>query len=357
PATHGCVPHPLTSCYSAAMTRANTHRPVKIWLLTVFTMVLLMTLIGGITRLTGSGLSMVQWHPLMGAIPPIGEAAWLDVFAKYQQTPQYQQVNDWMTLADFQRIFFWEYLHRLFGRTIGIVVLVPWVVLIAMRRIDLRLGLKTLVMFVLGGLQGLLGWYMVKSGLVDAPHVSHFRLAAHLLLAFAVAQYVLWIYFGLTPGRGQRVAGGLIVGAWSLVCLVVVQVVWGAFMAGLRAGHMSATFPQMNGQWLPGAFVDAELGWMISTVSAPMMVHWVHRAVAWILLLAFAGFAAWALRAAPYRLRFPTLVLTALVALQFGLGVATVMLHVPIVIAVAHQGVALLLLSSLTWWLMRARSS
>ena len=325
-------------------------------MLVVYIMVLLMTLIGGVTRLTGSGLSMVEWHPLMGAVPPLTEQAWADVFRKYQQTPQFQQVNDWMTLADFRRIFFWEYVHRLFGRTIGLVVIGPWLVLVARRRIDRPLAVKTLGLFVLGGLQGVLGWYMVKSGLVDVPAVSHLRLTAHLLVAFFVAQYALWIYFGLRPVRGEPAPAGLRAGAWALVGLVVVQVAWGGLMAGLRAGYVSPTFPSMNGHWLPGIFVDPELGFVASAVWGAAMVHWVHRTLGWAVLVSVIGFVAWSWRHAPHRARSATIALAALTAVQFGLGVATVMLFVPVPVAVAHQGVALLLLSSLTWWLMESRS-
>jgi len=327
------------------------HDPlVKTWLSAVFLMILAMTMIGGITRLTGSGLSMVQWHPLMGALPPLNEAAWAEVFELYKQTPQYTQVNDWMELADFKQIFFWEYLHRLFGRSIGLVVAGPWLVLLGMRRLDRSLALKTLGLIALGGSQGLLGWYMVKSGLVEDPHVSHLRLAAHLCLAFVVAQAVLWVRLGLSPmapgtapaSRGFRSAVLL---TWALVIL---QVLWGAFMAGTRAGWVSSTFPSMNGFYSPMPWIDAQQGFFASTVFVPGAIHWVHRALAFVVLGACLALAGAAIRRGG-ALRAPGIGLGTAVLAQFGLGMATVLLSVPIPVAVAHQGMALLLLSTVTW--------
>ena len=161
-------------------------RAVRLWLWSLWLAVLGMVVVGGITRLTGSGLSMVEWQPLIGAIPPLDEASWQAVFARYQLSPQFQQVNHWMQLDDFKRIFFWEYVHRLVGRSVGLLVFVPWLYFVARRRLSRRLALATLGAFALGGAQGLLGWYMVKSGLVDVPRVSHLRLAAHLSLAFGL---------------------------------------------------------------------------------------------------------------------------------------------------------------------------
>ena len=163
--------------------------PVFYWLVAVYLMIAAMVLIGGVTRLTGSGLSMVTWRPLMGTLPPLNEADWLAVFEQYKQSPQYLQVNDWMGLSDFKRIFFWEYVHRLFGRLIGLVFFIPWVWLAFRKHLRGRWAARSAVAFVLGGLQGLLGWYMVKSGLVDEPTVSHYRLAAHLSLAFFVGAF------------------------------------------------------------------------------------------------------------------------------------------------------------------------
>lgn len=327
---------------------------VRSWLWFVFGTIVTMTLIGGTTRLTGSGLSMVEWHPLMGVLPPIGDAAWDEVFALYKTSPQYEQVNSWMTLADFKLIFFWEYLHRVFGRVIGLVVLGPWLVFLVRRKLQGMLALKTLMLMVLGGLQGLLGWYMVKSGLVDRPEVSHFRLAAHLLLAFTVAQYTAWLALGLqtAPARVQRASRATRAAALALTPLLVLQIIYGAFVAGTRAGLYSATFPDVNGMYLPGAFVGAE-GALQSLLHGVPLIHWTHRFLGWLVFFGLLGLG-WRLRAEslPW-LRRPAALLVGLVSLQFLLGALTVVFGVPTGIAVAHQGVALLLLTCLTWVLHR----
>ncbi len=332
--------------------RARAPRPVRVWLWVVFASILVMTLIGGTTRLTGSGLSMVVWHPLMGAIPPLNEADWHRVFDLYKATPQYLHVNDWMALADFKRIFFWEYLHRLFGRMIGLVVLVPWVWFVARRQLSGAVALRTLALIGLGGAQGLLGWYMVQSGLVDVPRVSHFRLAAHLSLAFVCAQYAAWLAFDLAPapqGRPPRWIGH---GALALLAGLSLQIVYGAFTAGLRAGHYAATFPDINGHWLPGALLAGQ-GWAEALLHGVGIIHYTHRALGLVVLLGALGLGGAALRSGSEGLRAPAVLLMALVATQFTLGAATVMLHVPTSLAVAHQGVALLLLTALTWLLHR----
>jgi cytochrome c oxidase assembly protein subunit 15 len=307
----------------------------------------LMVVVGGITRLTGSGLSMVEWRPLMGALPPMSEGAWLETFAKYQQSPQFQQVNHWMGLAEFKRIFFWEWFHRLLGRTIGIVCFVPWLYFVVRRRLTGRWIWWTLAAFFLGGAQGLLGWFMVKSGLVDVPAVSHYRLAAHLNLAFFVGVFLLWISLGvsrpdLVGARNTRDSWL----AWALAPLVVLQIVYGAFMAGTRAGYMYSTFPDMNGAWIAtGSFSLSPL-WQ-NFFANPAMIHTVHRWLAWGVVIAIAAFVTWALRRDPTDAgRRALWVLLTAALVQLALGAATVLMHVQIVVAVAHQLMAYLLLSA-----------
>ncbi|MEZ4463423.1 MAG: COX15/CtaA family protein [bacterium] len=200
---------------ATASSPERADRAVRAWLWVVWGMILTMVVVGGITRLTGSGLSMVEWRPLMGALPPLSEAEWLAVFEQYKQSPQYQQVNHWMTLGDFERIFFWEYFHRLLGRLIGVVVLVPGLWFLVRRRLRGKRAVQVLLAFVFGGLQGLLGWYMVKSGLVDVPAVSHYRLAAHLSLAFFVGCWILWILMGLRAPAVRTPAPRVARGRWS----------------------------------------------------------------------------------------------------------------------------------------------
>lgn len=315
------------------------HTGVIRWLWAVWGLIGLMVVVGGITRLTGSGLSMVDWRPLMGALPPIGEAEWLAVFEQYKQSPQYQQVNHWMGLADFKRIFFWEYIHRLLGRFIGVAFAVPFVWFAVRRQLRGRLAVRTSIAFVLGGLQGLLGWYMVKSGLVDVPEVSHLRLAAHLGLAFFVSVYVLHIILDLTapPGETGHPAR-LRVWGWVALGLLAVQIVWGAFMAGTDAGWLYATFPTMNGAWVP-AFE--------SIVSDPAGIHFAHRTLGYLVAAVLIGWAIDVRRT----VRTPRAGALAMwvglgVVAQFLLGVATVVLNVPTSIAVAHQLGAFLLLAA-----------
>jgi cytochrome c oxidase assembly protein subunit 15 len=318
-------------------------RPVRAWLLTVYGLILVIVVIGGITRLTGSGLSMVEWQPLIGALPPLNEADWQAVFAKYQQTPQYRLVNDWMTLGDFKRIFFWEYFHRLFGRVIGVVFLVPWLWFLVSGRLRGRWAWRTGVAFVLGGLQGALGWFMVQSGLVDVPAVSHYRLAAHLLLAFVVGQYVLWLALETRPKRVSTAGPGLRRFGRVLVALVCLQVVYGAFMAGTRAGWMYSTFPTMHGEWVPSNLFAFDPLWR-NFLDNPTTIHFLHRLLGYIVTAAALAFWFVARRRAPGARAVA--LLPWIVLAQLGLGVATVLLNVPIALAVAHQGVAFLLLSA-----------
>jgi cytochrome c oxidase assembly protein subunit 15 len=325
---------------------SRADRAVLAWLATVWLMVLAIVVVGGITRLTGSGLSMVVWEPLIGAVPPLREADWLAVFEQYKRTPQYAQVNSWMTLADFQRIFFWEYLHRLLGRSIGVVVMVPGLWFLARGRLHGRTALRVLLAFVFGGLQGALGWYMVKSGLVDVPAVSHYRLAAHLSLAFFVGVWVQLLLLDLLAPPSRRGDARVRRGAAAFLVLLSLQIVYGAFMAGSRAGYLFSTWPDMNGSWWPPG---ATLAWSEVT-SNVVSIHALHRHLAWLVLAAGLALAARARRAAADRGqgRSATALASALV-LQFLLGIAAVTSGVSIVLASAHQGVAFLLLCSSVW--------
>jgi cytochrome c oxidase assembly protein subunit 15 len=310
-------------------------------------MIFAMVLLGGITRLTGSGLSMVEWHPLMGLLPPMGEAEWLRVFDLYKESPQYELINLGMTLDDFKQIFFWEYLHRLFGRMIGVAFFVPWVGFLLTRRLRGALARRTAYAFLLGGLQGLLGWFMVTSGLVDRPSVSHLRLASHLLLAFVVAHYILWTIFTIqvkrSPEPGPR---GLRRGVWALNGLLCLQIVYGAFMAGTHAGLVSPTFPRMNGEWFPAALLESES--IQSALFADVVgIHFIHRVLAWLLVFAVTAIVVVTLRRVRDRgCRRAAYLLLGAVFLQFALGVLTILNHVPLPLAVAHQAGGFLLLSA-----------
>ena len=320
-------------------------------------MILAMVLVGGITRLTGSGLSTVEWHPLMGAVPPIGEAQWNEVFELYKESPQYQKVNQWMDLESFKSIFFWEYIHRLIGRLIGVVVLVPCLYFMARKKLSRSLAWKSMFAIFLGGLQGLLGWYMVKSGLVDDPAVSHFRLAAHLMLAFLVGQWILWMWLDLRyQGRPmQNVDPATCRSMCGFLALLLIQIIYGAFVAGLRAGHMAMTFPDMNGYYLPQHFFE-EGGLWHNLLHAPLAVHYLHRLIALLALI-------WGLKLF-LRIRKQqndgTLMLAnrsllVLLLVQVGLGIYTVLSFISVPVAVAHQGTAYLLTGSVFVLLHRSR--
>jgi cytochrome c oxidase assembly protein subunit 15 len=329
------------------------------WLLIVWFLVWCMVLIGGITRLTGSGLSIVEWKPLMGAVPPLSDADWHEVWTQYQHSPQYQQVNHWMSLGDFKRIFFWEYLHRLVGRAIGVVVLVPWLYFVAKKRMPRALAWKTLGLFALGGLQGLLGWYMVASGLVAEPRVSHFRLAAHLSLAFATGQLTLWLALdAVAPrNRARALRGGALWAVAGALGLFALQICYGAFMAGTHAGYYAASFPDMNGHYLPGAFFTGPsvLG---DALDNPSAIHWLHRLFGWLLLAGTIGIWVY-LRGTRARavVSGAALLVAALTFVQFNLGALTVLRHVQLQFAVAHQALAYLVVSSAVSLLHRALGS
>jgi cytochrome c oxidase assembly protein subunit 15 len=316
---------------------------VSHWLLVVYALVAVMVCVGGITRLTGSGLSITEWKPIMGALPPMNEADWQHAFDLYRATPQFEKMNHWMSLSDFKGIFFWEWFHRLLGRGIGVVFFVPWLVFTLKGHLRGRWARATAIAFVLGGLQGALGWFMVASGLVDEPQVSHFRLAAHLTLAFVVGQYLLWLWLDLRRARTGADPTPLDVGRpalWAFIGLLLLQIVYGAFMAGSRAGYLFQSFPDMNGAY-----------WLSSSdyLNDPAGIHFVHRTLGWV--VGFAGLSlGWRLRGTG-----PGRVIAALTLLQFGLGVATVMTGVQLSIAVAHQLGAWALLSAAVWAVSRAR--
>lgn len=315
-----------------------------------------MVVVGGMTRLTGSGLSIVEWRPVTGWLPPLNEAAWQEAFARYQTSPQFQLVNRWMQLADFQRIFFWEYVHRVLGRAVFFVAFVPWLywaITGKLRRLPMNHPvLLSASVWVLVALQGVLGWFMVMSGLSAQPAVSHFRLAAHLCLAFFLAQWVLWMWLSLRPGRSEERR------TWSemppnrnlyrftigFISLLVVQIVYGAFVGGTRAGYMFKTFPDMAGHYLPGPFFSDTL--LQDLLYAPAAIHYVHRALAALLTILALGLVLMVRSRHERPVRVAGAWLLGLLFAQLTLGALTVMLSVPTALAVAHQGTALLLLSA-----------
>jgi cytochrome c oxidase assembly protein subunit 15 len=322
-------------------------RPIAYWLLICCALVFAMVVLGGVTRLTGSGLSMVGWEPVSGTIPPLTPEAWETEFERYQGSPEFQFVNYWMTIADFKRIFWFEWAHRLLGRLIGIVFLIPFLFFVAARRVDRALAPKLAAMFVLGGLQGLLGWYMVKSGLVDDPHVSQYRLAAHLAAAVIIYAYMLWVALGLLSAGSPAIEGSArrpsLTLAYAATGLVFLTLVSGAFVAGLKAGLIFNTFPTMQGEWLPAGLYAMQPAYM-SLFEDPTTVQFNHRLLALLtLIVALALCIQVLIRRAGGKARAFAYAAAATALVQVGLGIGTLLLKVPVALATAHQAGAVLL--------------
>jgi len=305
-----------------------------------------MVVVGGVTRLTHSGLSITEWQPIVGTLPPLTDAQWQDAFGKYRLTPEYRHVNSGMTLAGFKSIFWWEYFHRLLGRLIGVVFLLPLFVLIAWRRIPRRFAVKLVAIFGLGAAQGVLGWYMVQSGLVDDPHVSPVRLTAHLGLAVAIFAAMLWTALSLRSPvranlttRAEQAARRL---AFALVALVFVMMLSGGLVAGTRAGFAYNTFPLMKGRVVPPEILMLDPTWT-NFFWNMATVQFDHRMLA--LVLFTAVFVLWRRTRAtpqlPARAARGADALFAMLAVQVTLGIATLLLVVPLPLAALHQAGAL----------------
>ena len=328
---------------STVVDPARNHAVAR-WLLVCCGLVFAMVVLGGVTRLTGSGLSMVDWRPIMGVLPPLGETEWQRVFELYQQSPEFQKVNSHMDVNAFKSIFWLEYLHRLLGRTIGIVFVVPFIFFVAKGTIQKREWPKYLLMFVLGGLQGLLGWYMVKSGLVDRPAVSQYRLTAHLVAAFLIYSYMFWVALSLlfpAPGNAARHPWfGRTVAVTGLIAITIVS---GGFVAGLKAGKIYNTFPMMGDNWLPPGLISMQPVWR-NLFDNAVTAQFDHRLLALTTLLFVAVFWTKARSAGlPKRARIGVNALMHTLMLQIVLGISTLLMAVPVVLGVAHQAVALLL--------------
>ena len=334
---------------STLLARPDTPRPrpkaIANWLIVVAAMVLLMIVVGGITRLTESGLSMVRWEPISGAVPPMSEAAWQAEFDHYRATPQYRQVNTGMSLAEFKTIFFWEYVHRLLGRLIGLVFALPLLWFWWKRAIPVGYGWKLGGIFALGGAQGAIGWWMVASGLVDVPEVSHIRLAVHLLTAFLIFGATIWVAMDLRTLARDAAAQPVrmpLLGIWAL-CLLFLQFLFGAYVAGLEAGYAFNSWPKMGDEWFP-ADTPMMAPFLRNFADNPIVVQFIHRWLAFVAggVAVWLGWRAWA------RVSWQDGgMLIGAVLVQILLGILTILSGVQIDIAVAHQGMAALLLAAL----------
>jgi len=325
---------------------ARQNAQVGAWLLVCCALVFAMVMLGGVTRLTGSGLSIVEWRPVTGILPPLSEAEWLREFAAYQLSPEFQKINHAMDVHAFKEIFWLEYLHRLLGRLIGVVFFVPMVIFFWRGTIPAKAWPKYLGMFLLGGLQGLLGWYMVKSGLIDNPHVSQYRLTAHLAAAFTIYAYMLWIALGLFFHDRDGPTHPWFARGAALAGMIAITIISGGFVAGLKAGYAYSTFPLMGGEWIPHGLFTFEPLWR-NFFDNVVTVQFDHRvlAITTFCLIVWFWFAA---RHAgfPRRARLATHAMLAAAAAQVTLGISTLVLHVPLALAAAHQATALILFTT-----------
>jgi heme a synthase len=325
----------------------DRRRAIRLWLLLVAALIVAMVLIGGATRLTESGLSIVEWKPVTGTLPPLSEAAWQAEFGKYQAIPQYQQVNRAMTLNEFKTIFWWEWTHRLMGRLIAVVFLLPFLFFLWKGWVEPGLRARLWAIFGLGALQGAIGWWMVASGLTERVNVSQYRLAVHLTLACVIFAAVLWTAQRLVPRAALDVPRRIRLGAFVLLALVFVQIYLGALVAGLRAGLVYNTWPLIDGALVP----DAARLWFEQPLwrnffENALTVQFMHRMTAYVLLVVAVLHAidvARTLRGG--RALTGALVLAAAVAIQAALGILTLVHQVPIGLGLMHQGMAMVVLT------------
>lgn len=327
------------------------------WLLFCAAFVYVMIVVGGITRLTQSGLSMVEWDPIMGIIPPLGEAQWLAVFDKYKQSPEYIKVNAGMTLEGFKQIFYWEYGHRVLGRVIGMIYFVPLVFFLVRGMVPRQWYGRLFGLFILGGLQGLMGWYMVKSGLVDAPHVSQYRLTAHLGLALVIFACMVWFALDFLRGeaKAEHASSAYLKSTALVVFVVFLMMLSGGFVAGTKAGFIINTFPTMNGDWIPQGWLTLQPAWR-NLFENPIMVQFVHRSLA--IVVVFAVLVSFCI-ALKQQFRTLNILVVLIMVLQVCLGISALVMRVPLELGAAHQAGAVALLAVALWvaHLARKRSS
>lgn len=319
-------------------------RPVRIWLYALASFVLLIVVVGGITRLTESGLSITSWKPISGTIPPLNDAQWQAEFDAYKQIPQYSVVHSWMDINDFKYIFFWEWFHRLLARTLGLIFIIPFAIFLFQKRLPRNLALPLFILFLLGGFQGFLGWWMVSSGLSELTSVSQYRLAAHLCAASLLFVALIYVARSIEPGRVLgRVNPWHITTAIILGVLLILQIGAGAFVAGLDAGMGYNTWPLMDGAIIPKGLLSMDPAWRNLFENA-LTVQFIHRCIAYV-IVAYVGYLIWRRSKdggfGGVHGWLPRLGI--LVLLQVGLGVATLLASVPISLAVGHQALAFML--------------
>jgi len=342
-----------------ARDRTRDRRAVRIWLYALAALVLAMVVVGGATRLTESGLSITEWNVVQGVIPPMSEETWQEEFAKYQQIPEYQEINRGMSLSEFKTIYWWEWSHRLLGRFIGVAFLVPFLWLLATRRIEKSLWPQLVGIFILGGLQGVAGWWMVASGLTERTDVSQYRLAVHLILASLIFAYLIWVAHGLRPQRpaAKYPASPTKRFAELLIVLLILQLYFGALVAGLEAWRAATDWPETAGAWVPSGMFAIEPLWR-NFFENMLLVQFQHRMLAYLIAILVVVHAVMIARQMPgSRTAFSGYRLVAIVALQVVIGVVTLLTAAPaditgevqvrIDVALAHQAIAFILLGGL----------
>jgi len=322
-------------------------RPVRWWLMVVAAMIVAMVLVGGATRLTESGLSIVEWKPVTGTLPPLTEAHWHEAFEAYKKIPQYRELNHGMSLAEFKNIFWWEWSHRLLGRTIGMVFLLPFLFFLWRGVLSSGLKARLWVIFALGGLQGFVGWWMVASGLTHRVEVSQYRLAVHLMLALIIFAAIVWVLRRMNAGATALASTRLRVTSWVLLGLTFLQIYFGALVAGLRAGRVFNTWPEIDGAFIPSASrLFFEDPWWRNMFDNALTVQFQHRMTAYLLFAVAIWHALDALLGRAERsVVNGALWLVATIAVQAMLGILTLLHQVPIDLALAHQGVAIIVLT------------
>lgn len=332
---------------------SDQQKYIRWWLWTGAWLIFFTLVVGGITRLTDSGLSMSDWNLIMGALPPMSESEWMAAFERYKEFPQYQQINAGMTLPEFKAIFFWEYVHRLLGRVIGLVFLIPFIFFWVRGYFNSKMLRRAWILFALGALQGGMGWIMVKSGLVDVPYVSHYRLTLHLLMAMILFGFCIWYALDLYDSDSTRKSKDLpALKRWSIALLVIfiLQVVWGAFTAGLDGGYIYNTFPTMNGNWLPGSAWVLQPA-VLNLVENPGTVQWMHRILGTILAVV-AVIHWWKNRKTDFSpiIEQKARILLGMILTQYVLGILTVITNVEILTGVIHQAGAFIVLFFWIWY-------
>ncbi len=335
----------------------KNNKSVIIWLLSGCVLLFIMVMVGGITRLTNSGLSMTDWHLVTDTFPPLTEDKWVDAFEEYKKFPEYQKINihNDFTLSDYKFIYFWEWFHRFIGRIIGMVFIIPFVYFLIKKRLDTETIKKCVVLLLMGGFQGFLGWFMVKSGLIDNPDVSHFRLSLHLTFAFITFAYTLWVALDLIYPTKNKVITSLRSIARVALVILLIQIIYGGFVAGLNAGLVHNHWPLMSdSQFIHDSVFIEQSSLLKNFTEGKSGVQFVHRTFAYVVVammfLLYFKSRKHSLNTLQQKGIYSLLII---VLIQFALGVFTLLFHVPLWLGLAHQLVAFVLLSAMIFTLHR----